>query len=155
MRKQSDGAENKAAPAEELVVRRRRRPVRSHPGDDGGQESMVDHLRARTFARGRELMTEEEVEALAIRGRFEDQRRKAFDAAQTVVDALRRSGLVTRSIYLVRGMVLGRKQIEAAFVAGLKPGGRVAVLAPVPMAGNAKVSEVADIRRLSAAFCSS
>ncbi len=151
MLKQTDGAETKAAPAEELVRAVAAGSRAQLPGDDGGQESLLERLKARTLAPGRKLMTEEEVDELAIRGRFEDQRRKTLDAAQTVVDALRRNGLVTRSIYLVREMVLGRKQIEAAFVAGLKPGSRVAVLAPVPMAGNAKVSEVANIRRLSAA----
>jgi hypothetical protein len=96
-------------------------------------------------------MTQEEVEGLALRGRFEDRRRDAGDEAQIAVDQLRRSSLPVRSIYLVRETILGRKQVEAEFAVAIDPGKRIAVLAPVPMAGNAKVAEVGSIRRLTAA----
>jgi len=58
---------------------------------------------------------------------------------------------VTRTLYLVRDAAFGRKQIEAAFAVALNPAARAAVLAPVPMAGNAKLSEVVQFRLRTAA----
>lgn len=150
MSKKTNSIEIEAASAEGLataVAQASREPIRGSEGLD----DLLQKLKARPLPQGRSLMTDEDVEALAIRGRFEDRRRQALDPAQAVVDALRHSGIPTLCIYLVKENMLGQKQVEAAFAVAVKPEERIAVLAPVPIAGNAKMLEVAHMRRLSAA----
>jgi hypothetical protein len=121
------------------------------PDDDNQLPSLLKHLKEHCAPTGRWLMTDEEAQLRTKPGRFEDQRRAARDKAQKVVDRLRSCGLNTRTAYLVRRNALGRTQIEAAFVLAWKREARTAILAPVPMAGNAKVSEVASVRQQTVA----